>query len=586
MKRSRRGLQVLAWVFRVLLLLGLLAVIFLPPFPRSGEGEKETATITNYETSMLLTRDGTLSSEEIITTEMPPNKRGIFRIFDTADPRREGIEHPVSIESISRDGLQEPYEIVPGALGTKTARIGDSKVFLTPGKHTYRIISRTSQVLEPGKKGETLWWWDVVGQGWKMPMQSVSITAQLPTRPERAECVQGKDTPCTASIEGTSLRIQTGPLDPFTAVTVRVSFPSNALPVPSAGTSSTVSVALTLALSLFTGLLAAGLGLYLISKTREAEPGFPVLFEPPDGIFPALGVRVLDERDSSEDLQATLFDLAERGLLQLAGDDDQWTVTMTVDPATFSDPATLTGVSLQPAESSMLLAMGLGAQGSSFEVSKSKGSGEQISAARKALRAEVGQATTPYLNRSTQGLLAMIFGWLALLGSFFLIFRYFFGDPNSSPVWPVLIGLGVFTLVVLGMMFDPGVLSTRTEVGRQVWSRTGGFARFLTTDSSESRFEAAKHLDWYPKYLPWAVALGSADDWAQRYEAQGLETPQVPWILWAGTSRNYSMNDMNASFNSAIAGASAAYAASQASSGGGGGFSGGSGGGGGGGGSW
>jgi uncharacterized membrane protein len=144
----------------------------------------------------------------------------------------------------------------------------------------------------------------------------------------------------------------------------------------------------------------------------------------------------------------------------------------------------------------------------------------------------------------------------------------------------------VFALIALGLMFDPGVLTKRTEAGREVWSRTGGFARFITTDSSESRFEAAKHLDWYPKYLPWAVALGSAEAWAQRYEAQGLALPAVPWILWAGTGRNYSMNDMNASFNSAIVGASAAYAASQASSGGGGGFSGGSGGGGGGGGSW
>jgi len=580
MNRSSGGLKVLAWALRAVLLLGLFAVLFFPPLSSSTEQAKDTATITNYEASMLLSKDGNLNSEEVITTEMPPNKRGIFRIFDTADPRRDGIEHPVSIESISRDGLQEPYTIVPGATGTTTARIGDPNVILTPGEHTYQIKSTTTEVLEPGKKGETLWWWDVVGQGWQMPMQSVSISAQLPTKPDGVECVQGKDTRCTASIEGTSLRIETGPLEPFTPVTVRVSFPSSALPAPPAGSSGSGSVALTLGLSVIAGLLAAGLGYYLISKTRESEPGFPVLFEPPEGMFPALGVRILDEQNSSEDLQATLFDLAERGLLQLAGDDDRWTVTLVADP---TGPA---AIPQWPAESSMLLALGLRTQGESFKVSKSKRSGEQIAAARKALRAEVGQASVSYLKKSTQGLIAVVLGWLAMLGSFFLIGSYFFGDTNSSPPWPLLIGLGVFALVVLGILFDPGVLSTRTESGRQVWSRAGGFARFLTTDSSESRFEAAQHLDWYPKYLPWALALGSADAWAQRYQAQGLETPQVPWILWAGTSRNYSMNDMNASFNSAIAGASAAYAASQVSSGSGGGFSGGSGGGGGGGGSW
>jgi hypothetical protein len=576
MNRSSRGRKFFVWVLRGVLLLGLLGVLFLNPISTSAEQVKDTASITNYESYMVLSKNGDLSTEEVITTNMPANKRGIFRIFDTADPRRSGVEHPVEIQSIARDGQQEPYTIVDGARGTTTARIGDANVILIPGEHTYQIKSSTTGALEPGEEGETLWWWDVVGQGWQMPMESVSITAQLPTKPDRAQCVQGKDTPCTASIEGSSLRVETGPLDPFTPVTVRVSFPSDALPPPPAGSNDTGSVVLTIALSVLAGLLAAGLAFYLISKTRETEPGFPVLFEPPEGVFPALGVKVLDETDSSEALQATLFDLAERGLLQLAGDDDTWTVTVIADPAVTPK---------WPAETAMLLAIGLTAQGQSFEVSKSKGSGEQIAAAKKALHSAVGEASKKYLISSGHGIAVAALGWVALIGSFFLIGRYFFGS-NASALWPLLSGLGVFALIALGLMFDPGVLTKRTEAGREVWSRTGGFARFISTDSSESRFEAAKHLDWYPKYLPWAVALGSAEAWAQRYEAQGLALPAVPWILWAGTGRNYSINDMNASFNSAIVGASAAYAASQASSGGGGGFSGGSGGGGGGGGSW
>ena len=576
MKRSSGGRKVLAWVLRVVLLLGLLAVLFAKPISSTGDQVRDTATITNYEASMVLSKTGDLRTQEVITTEMPANKHGIFRIFDTADPRRDNVEHPVTIESISRDGRQEPYTMIDGAAGTETARIGDPNVTLIPGEHTYQIDSSTTGALEPGQDGETLWWWDVVGQGWQMPMQAVSISAELPTKPDKAECVQGRDTPCTASIEGTSLRIQTGPIDAFTPVTVRVSFPSNALPPPPAGSNDSGLVALTIALSVIAAMLAAGLGFYLISRTREIEPGFPVLFEPPEGVFPALGVKVLDEQDSSEALQATLFDLAERGLLQLAGDDDTWTVTLIADPAVAPQ---------WPAETAMLRAIGLTAQGQSFEVSKSKGSGEQIAAAKKALHAAVGEASKKYLISSGHGIAVAALGWVALIGSFFLIGRYLFGN-NASALWPLLSGLGAFALVALGMMFDPGVLTKRTEAGREVWSRTGGFARFLTTDSSESRFEAAKHLDWYPKYLPWAIALGSAEIWAQRYEAQGLETPAVPWIIWAGTGRGYSMNDMNASFNSAIVGASAAYAASRASSGSGGGFSGGSGGGGGGGGSW
>jgi uncharacterized membrane protein len=137
---------------------------------------------------------------------------------------------------------------------------------------------------------------------------------------------------------------------------------------------------------------------------------------------------------------------------------------------------------------------------------------------------------------------------------------------------------------------DSGRSTTRTATGRDVWSRTGGFARFLSTDSSESRFDAAAHLDWYPKYLPWAIALGVGEEWARRYQVQGITEPEVPYVVgWGyghGTHHD-GFSGFHDSFNGAISAASATYAASQSSSSsGGGGFSGGSGGGGGGGGSW
>lgn len=572
MKSRNRGGGALAWLLRVVLVLGILGVFLLEPFD-TGSTTTETATITSYDSQMVLTENGRLTTDENLVVALPSGKRGIFRIFDTADPRREGIEHPVTIESIERDGRTEPYQIIDSASGTLTARIGDVDTVLIAGEHDYRILSTTTGALEPGGEGETLWWWDIVGQGWQMPMQAVDVTAQLPTEPLSARCVQGEDTPCTASIEGTTLRVRTGPLEPFTAVTVKVAFPADALPAPPAGEQS--SNTLTIILSILAAAVAAGLGLYLYRGTREQEPGFPVLFEPPAGIFPALGVKVLDETESSADLQATLFDLGERGILQLAGDDEQWSVTMAADPAIAPQ---------WPAETAMLQTLGLTHQGATFVVAGNKAAGETIGEAKNALRSNVDIAASQFLSRSGAGWLAWLLGWLCTIAAIVMIGIYFFGD-GGWVAWPLLIGTGIFSLIALGMMFDPGVVTKRTATGRDVWSRTGGFARFLTTDSAESRFEAAKHLDWYPKYLAWALALGSADAWAQRYESQGVQLPVVPWILWAGTGQNFSMDRMNDSFNASIASASAAYAASQASSGSGG-FSGGSGGGGGGGGSW
>ena len=489
------------------------------------------------------------------------------------DPRRSGVDHPVEIESITRDGAEEPYTDVDGGPNTRNVRIGAEYVILEPGTHSYEIRSRTSDVFEPGDDGETQWWWDVVGSGWQMEMDRVDVTVALPAEPLRAECVQGEDTPCTAEVDGTTLIVRTGPLAPYTPVTVRVAFPEDAVAAPIEGDSPVP----TIALSILAALIAAGLGIALHRATHEKEPGFPVLFEPPAGVPPAIGVKVLDERRSPDELQATLYDLGERGVVQLAGDDDSWSVHRLAEP-----PST----PLSTGELAMLAKLGLQSAGSSFVVSKSEAAGRQLGEASTALSAGVDADTVRYLVPSAPGCLAKGLSGLCLIATIAIAGFYLFGNQAWRP-WPLLAFTAVFALVSMPMLVDSGVMTKRTEEGREVWSRTGGFARFLTTDSAESRFDAAKHMDWYPRYLPWALALGSADAWGRRFEAQGVAVPTPTWIYWTGSGHGFSSHRMSDSFNSAIAGASAAYAASQVSTGGGGGgFSGGSGGGGGGGGSW
>jgi hypothetical protein len=562
------------WFFRLLVVGAVALVWFVPPLKALSRTE-DTASISSYDVQMDLSADGTLRSQETIAVDLPAGKRGIFRIFDTEDPRRPDVEHPVTDVRVTRDGETDAITWVDGASGTRTLRIGMESRFLTPGEHVYRIDSTTTGALEPGqgdaRDTETLWWWDVVGSGWQMAMDQVTVTARLPATPRRAECVQGESTPCTAEVVDRTLTVRTGPLEPFTPVTVRVAFPADALPPPPGGSSELLRGVL-----LASGLAAlVWLGFFL--ATRERRPGLPVLYEPPAGVTPPLGVRVLEEEDSPDDLQAVLFDLGDRGVVKLEGDDERWRIHLLVDPAT---------ADLRPAEAEVLNRLRLTTPGEWFVVSTTKTAGERIQAARDGLQTVVGQEAATYLRRSWPGGLGRFLGGAATVAVLVLAGVYFFGVGWVR--WPLLAGLAVFAFLMLGLVADPSVSTKHTPEGRDLWSRTGGFARFLGTDSSEARFDAAAHLDWYPRYLGWAVALGVADEWAGRFRAQGIELPDVPYVAWSGHDRMASFSGMRDSFNSAVVGASAAYAASQASSssGGGGGFSGGSGGGGGGGGSW
>lgn len=571
LRRRRPGRRAAGWAIRVLVVVAVALAVLVGPIDTSGRSTPETARITSYDVAMDLGGDGELVTDERITVDMPPGKRGIFRFFDTADPRRDGVDHPVSVLLVERDGGEEAWTDVDSAPGTRSIRLGRESVFLDPGLHDYRILSSTKDVLEPGADdGETLWWWDVVGKGWQMPMESVSVTADLPATPLRAECVQDADTPCEARVVENTLTVRTGPLEPFTPVTVRVAFDADDVAAPDPGTDTTT----TALWSVLAALVGAGVAVLLGRRTREAAPGFPVLFEPPFMTPPALGVKVLDEVDSEHALQATLFDLAQRGVVLLQGDDDSWTVQLVDDRS---------GLALHPVESAVLDELALTAPGDTFRVSDTTSSGKRVAAANKGLARETAAAATRYLHSSGVGVLALVLGWTAVAAVLVMAALRLFG--GAEPPWPVFALAAGYAVVAGGLLTRAGVVTVRTAEGRDLWSRTGGFARFMTTEGSESRFDASAHLDWYPRYLPWAVALGVADRWAERFTAQGVDLPEVPWLLWTGTG-HFTATSMNRSFDSAITSASAAYAASQASSGGGGGFSGGSGGGGGGGGSW
>ena len=576
--RSRTGSRrAAAAAFSLLAIAAAVVALVVDPIGGGGEQSVDVASIESYSIDMALEESGRLHATETIVVDYPVSRRGIFRIFDTADPRRD-LDHPIEGLSVTRDGEPEYYEWVDSAVGTETARIGRAEVPLVPGTYTYQLTWTTRDVLEPSvingveDPDTTLWWWDVIGSGWQMPIGRVDATISLPAAPTSVECVIGEGTGCDPTVDGTVLTLATGELPPFEAVTLRVGMPSAEVP-PNEAPSDNI------ALAVLAGLLGAALGLFGLRLTHERPVGFPVLYEPPGGIRPAVGVRVLDEKPSDDELQATLFDLGDRGVLRISPSGKNWTVEVVGDPQ---------AAGLESWELSMLNRLGLASVGDSFLVSRSKRAGKRIHSAKEALEAGASAATRPYLRPSAPGTLMRLLAWLALAGTVAMAGFSLFGGVD----FPLALVVGVASFAVFGSVnaTNTGASTKRTEAGRDVWSRVGGFTRFLSTDSSESRFDAAAHLDWFPHYLPWAVALGVSDEWAQRYEAQGVAPPEVGYLYGWGAAYGYShsrsFRDFNNSFNSAISSASAAYAASQASSGGGGGFSGGSGGGGGGGGSW
>ena len=92
-----------------------------------------------------------------------------------------------------------------------------------------------------------------------------------------------------------------------------------------------------------------------------------------------------------------------------------------------------------------------------------------------------------------------------------------------------IVGLIPGAFAVFGVsLAAPGAGTRRTRTGRDLWSRAGGFKRILSTPSAQDRFDFSGRQELYTAYIPWAVAFGCADEWAEKYRTEMATEPPVP----------------------------------------------------------
>ena len=118
--------------------------------------------------------------------------------------------------------------------------------------------------------------------------------------------------------------------------------------------------------------------------------------------------------------------------------------------------------------------------------------------------------------------------------AFILMLCGFFRWGFPTTMWAL--PFAAFFLLSIRSWAD-GVGTRRTEAGRELWSRAGGFHRMLTTDSAETRFDFGARKDLYMAYVPFAVAAGAAALWAKKYETStGTAAPQPDWYNSSSTT--------------------------------------------------
>lgn len=307
--------------------------------------------ITSFSSDVTILDDASLKVTEtiIVKAEGRQIKRGIVREFPTTYKDSTGHRFRVvfDIEAVRRNGRIEPYHTERRSNGVELF-IGSADKLLSRGEHRFEITYKTTRQIGYHEGFDELYW-NVTGNGWRLPIDRVSYTLNLPAHARAIKIAAytgvygtaGKDFQVTDDTEGLVRVISTRRLNDHEGLTVAVSFPRGLIHKP--GLSEKGTTFLRDNAGVFAGLI----GFFIIfayylffwdSSGRDPVGGAIIpRFKPPKGFSPAAARFVYRMSYDRKAFSAAIINMAVKGYLEIEEADDEFTLRQIG-----TSPATLT----------------------------------------------------------------------------------------------------------------------------------------------------------------------------------------------------------------------------------------------------
>jgi uncharacterized membrane protein YgcG len=557
----------------------------------AGEG------VENFDSDTVIGADGTLSVRETITVRATGDqiRHGIFRDFPTDYRDRHGLRVRVrfDVESVTRDGNPEPYELDSISNGTEV-KIGSADTIIDPGIHTYVISYKTNRQIGFFEGYDELYW-NATGNGWRFTIAHATATIHLPPGAsiiqssfytgEQGEA--GHDATETRLDDHTIRYTSTRALSPGEGLTVAVGFTKGVVMPPSSAEVTRnylLDNAATGMALIGLVVLALYFGFAWWTHGRDPTRGTIVpLFAPPKDLS-ASAVRFIYRMGyDRKAFAAALIAMAVKGYLTIAESGGVYTLKRT---GKSEDECGL-------ATGERAVAKALFAGGNEITLKNSNHTAVQssIAALQKGLRNEdegvyfntnrgwfwggfaiiivstIGTALFSDSSAAALPVLLTVGGWS--IGISFLIHRVYlnwqsisgpgfkilhiFGAVLSTLfafVFVIVLGLGVLSFPHEGLPYYAmaalaiqGVLAfvfyrllkAPTVAGQKIRDEIDGFKMFLVTaekDRLEMLHPPKVTPQVFEKFLPYAIALDAENQWSKKFEADAA-------AAGVGTDRGY-----------------------------------------------
>ncbi|WP_404985049.1 DUF2207 domain-containing protein [Chryseobacterium sp. M5] len=255
-------------------------------------------------------------------------KRGIFRslpLVRNLNDRTQKVKY--NIVSVKKDGVDEDFheEIEDGYL---KVYVGNKDVILSPGDYNYEIKYTTEKQIGFFEKYDELYW-NVNGNEWSFPVDSISATINLPQGAGiiQNSCYKGAygstSQDCMAKILSEhSIEWSAKDLGSGEGLTIAVGFKKGVMVPPPPPTFFEKFGILIAGIIIFLGLL---LYYYSTWKKYGVDPEKPTIypqFNSPDDLSPASLGYIHNESFKNKYLTAALVNLAIKGYVQIVEDED------------------------------------------------------------------------------------------------------------------------------------------------------------------------------------------------------------------------------------------------------------------------
>jgi len=367
-------------------------------------------------------------------------------------------------------------------------------------------------------------YWDAVPLDRNVPIRFSHINVFLPpdtdmSKVETASYVNPADPPSAYDhgLEGDVLWWSADHLPPYTTVTIDVSLPKGVVEKPWQYRTSTLLIVLAISLGLILIAMAVMLVLWWHKgRDRGKASSTQVRYEPPEGLTPALLSVLVHEKADTEDISATIVDLACKGKLSIFEAD--WPQAL-FDRKQFGftreDPDT-DGLLIYEKD---ILNFLFTSSESTFETRLRRTfpyhTEDLLWNIENTMIKRGYFIGNPHNIKRTFYIIALVIA--LLLPACVLIFNIWYDLAYLNILAPAFLLVGV--VIALIGRFMP----RRSRVGTTAYEEALGFKEYLKT--AEGPELDSSSIDRFHRYLPYAMVLGVTKEWAGRFEGITAQPP-------------------------------------------------------------